>query len=327
MNKLTMKNLLRIILLLLLLTAPGSAMASQLKGDINGDGRVNIADVSALIDFMLSNSADTVQMAVYDMNNDGFVNIADVSCLIDALLNPTEPIPTTDVVLTVNGVSFTMVLVDGGQFVMGATDEQQDVAGRNEYPAHEVTLWSYYIGQTEVTQELWEAVMGENPSGFTGDPKRPVENVNLFDCAKFVDLLTELTGKTFRMPTEAEWEFAARGGNMSRHYRYAGGDVAGIVAWCETNAGGMTHAVALKAPNELGLYDMSGNVCEWCQDWYTLYDAAPQTNPVGPESGTDNVYRGGSWLSHDAECRVSSRYNLNPHEKSLDLGLRIVMNY
>ena len=303
------------------------SMSSPLKGDVNGDGSITIADVTALIDILLQNHADTVQLYQLDMNEDNEVNIGDVTCLIDFLLGSSAPNQNEEITITANGISFTMVLVEGGQFMMGATDEQAEVAKRNEFPAHEVTLSTYYISQTEVTQELWEAIMGDNPSVFQGDPMRPVENIDKFDCAKFVDKLTELTGRVFRMPTEAEWEFAARGGNLSSLYRFSGSDDVNAVAWYDFNAGGTTHAVALMAPNELGLYDMSGNVCEWCQDWYYMYDFSPQVNPVGPESGTNNVYRGGSWFVPEVDCRVSSRFDRDPHEKSGDLGLRIVMNY
>lgn len=321
-----MKNLILTLATIALMAWPAQALAAGTHGDVNHDGATDITDVTDLIDYLLNPDADGVQSFAGDVNCDGIVDINDVTALIDVLLGlPVSP--SQRVTINANGVEFTMVLVKGGTFTMGATEEQLEFARRNEYPAHEVTLWSYYIGQTEVTQALWLAVMGENPSCANDNLNCPVDNVSLFDCAKFVDRLTELTGYIFRMPTEAEWEFAARGGNLSRHFVYAGSNDVSQVAWYDEVSGVKTHPVALLQPNELGLYDMSGNVCEWCQDWYVLYDDAPQINPVGPESGTDNVYRGGSWCHSPVGCRVSSRYDLDPHEKAANLGLRIVMNY
>ena len=298
------------------------------RGDVNGDGTVNIADVTALIDFLLTGSSETMPVTA-DVDGNGIVNIADVTALVDGLLAGTwtdEPAVVTKE-LSVNGVAFTMTLVKAGTFTMGATDEQIDEARRNEFPAHQVTItYDYYIGQTEVTQELWLAVMGCNPSEFQGDLQRPVENVSRFDCAIFVDRLTELTGRVFRMPTEAEWEFAARGGNLGKGYRYAGGNDINNLGWFEENAGNITHPVASKLANELGLFDMSGNVFEWCQDWYVGYDAEPQINPIGPESGYTGVYRGGSWLNNASECRVAFRGSDSPDEKNNCIGLRLVMN-
>jgi len=173
-----------------------------------------------------------------------------------------------------------MVRVDGGTFTMGATSEQGSNAAGDEKPAHQVNLSSFSIGKYEVSQEEWEAVMGSNPSYFKG-AKRPVEKVSWNDCQAFIRKLNELTGRSFRLPTEAEWEYAARGGNKSIGDKYAGGDNLGSVAWYEDNSGGTTHNVGTKSPNELGLYDMSGNVWEWCQDWYDSYSSSAQTNPKG----------------------------------------------
>ena len=309
----------------LMLAWPAGARANRLQMDVNGDGSTDIEDVTALIGFLLGQPAGDTDLVVTDVNGDGMADIVDVTDIIAWLL--CTPIPQThEVTITVNGVEFTMVYVEGGTFTMGATEEQAGVARRNEYPPHEVTLSSYYIGKTEVTQELWVAVAGGNPSYFQGDLQRPIENVSMFNCAKFVDQLSELTGKVFRLPTEAEWEFAARGGNLSQHFRYAGSDDVKSVAWYEDVSDGAPHAVALLAPNELGLYDMCGNVCEWCQDWYYMYDGTAQVNPVGPESGNDNVVRGGSFFCTPNGCRVSTRYDLNPYERTNDLGLRLVMN-
>ncbi|MBR2103142.1 MAG: SUMF1/EgtB/PvdO family nonheme iron enzyme [Prevotella sp.] len=232
---------------------------------------------------------------------------------------------------TVNGVSFNMVFVEGGTFMMGATTDQEGDVWADEKPFHQVTLSSYKIGETEVTQELWEAVMGSNPSHFKGK-KFPVENVSWEDCQYFIDYLNRLTGKHFRFPTEAEWEFAARGGNKSRHTKYAGSNDIDEVAWYWDNSGqkkwyGLkdkkTHEVATKQPNELGLYDMSGNVWEWCQDWYGDYSSSAQTAPTGPSSGSYRVLRGGSWHFDARACRVAARGSNTPSDRDYYLGLRL----
>ena len=226
---------------------------------------------------------------------------------------------------TVSGVSFTMIAVDGGTFTMGATSEQGSDYDDDERPTHQVTLSSFAIGQTEVTQELWQAVMGSNPSNFKG-AKRPVESVSWNDCQTFITKLNQLTGKKFRLPTEAEWEYAARGGKNSKGYKYAGSNAIDDVAWYDGNSG-ETHEVAKKKPNELGLYDMSGNVWEWCQDWYgsSYYSNSPQTNPTGPSSGSDRVLRGGSWFSSAGRCRVSYRSSSYPDNRFSYDGLRLAL--
>ena len=210
---------------------------------------------------------------------------------------------------TVNGVTFTMIAVEGGTFQMGATSEQGSDADGDEKPVHTVTLSDYYIGETEVTQELWKAVMGSNPSIFSGYPQRPVELVSWNDCQEFITKLNELTGENFRLPTEAEWEYAASGGNKSQGYKYSGSNTIGNVAWYDDNSSSTTHDVKTKQANELGIYDMSGNVYEWCQDWYGSYSSGSQTNPTGPSSGSDRVHRGGSWYFNARSCRVSHRHD------------------
>ncbi len=225
---------------------------------------------------------------------------------------------------TVNGVSFTMIAVRGGTFRMGATSEQGSDAYSDEKPVHSVTLSDYYIGETEVTQELWRAVMGSNPSYFEGT-NLPVESVSWDDCNKFIRKLNALTGETFRLPTEAEWEFAARGGQKSRGYKYAGSNNIKDVAWFEDNSRNKTHSVKTKMPNELGLYDMSGNVWEWCGDWFGSYGSYAQTNPVGSPSGSIRVSRGGSWGNGARRCRVSYRLSRTPGYRYRDLGLRLLL--
>ncbi len=225
---------------------------------------------------------------------------------------------------TANGVSFTMVYVQGGTFTMGATSEQGSDADDNEKPTHRVTVSSYYIGQTEVTQALWQAVMDNNPSHFKG-LNRPVENISYNDCKAFIRKLNSLTGQNFRLPTEAEWEFAARGGNKSRGYKYAGSDNLSTVAWYDNNSGNATHPVAQKSPNELGLYDMSGNVWEWCYDWYGNYSSNAQTKPQGPYSGSYRVGRGGGCYGFARSCRVSYRSSGTPSSSYCNLGLRLAL--
>ena len=253
------------------------------------------------------------------------LSITLLSCGITAIANSNVPISEGNSkddgsgrteTFTVNGVSFKMVYVGGGSFTMGATVEQGKDAYKEEMPTHRVKLSSYYIGQTEVTQELWQAVMGSNPSRFSGNLRRPVENVSWDDCQMFVWKLNQLTGKTFRLPTEAEWEFAARGGNKSQGYKYAGSNTIDEVAWYTVNTYDKgknspdygSHPVGEKSPNELGLYDMSGNVWEWCHDQFGDYSSDSQTNPTGASSG-HRVMRGGDWHLFSKSCRVSRRSN------------------
>ena len=228
----------------------------------------------------------------------------------------------------VKGVEFKMIKVEGGTFSMGATSEQGSDAYEWEKPVHSVTLSDYYIGETEVTQELWEAVMGSNPSEFKGNNQRPVENVSWNDCQEFIKKLNRLTGKKFRLPTEAEWEYAARGGEYSKDYvyKYSGSNNADEVAWYGSNSGSKTHSVKTKKANELGLYDMSGNVDEWCNDRYGRYQSNSQTNPTGPSEGVYCVIRGGSWSSLlDGYARVSYRNGYPPVYRNYHLGLRLAL--
>ena len=255
----------------------------------------------------------------------------------------------TGSIYEVNGVNFKMIKVEGGTFQMGATSEQGSDAYGDESSVHSVTLPDYYIGETEVTQELWKAVMGNNPSTlwkvvmgnnpstFKGDQK-PVECVSWDDCQSFIKRLNELTGKSFRLPTEAEWEYAARGGNKSKGYKYSGGNDINEVAWYKGNSNSHTHDVKTKSPNELGIYDMSGNVYEWCKDWYGDYSSSSQTNPKGPSYGWNydrnfvdcmcglyRVLRGGSWSSSARSCRVSNRILDFPGSRDSNYGFRLAL--
>ncbi len=230
-----------------------------------------------------------------------------------------------DKTFTVGSVSFTMKPVAGGTFIMGATSEQGRAATSDEKPAHQVTLSDYYIGETEVTQELWQAVMGSNPSHFKGN-NLPVEKVSWDDCQEFISKLNSITGQKFRLPTEAEWEYAARGGAKSRGYQYSGSNNIESVAWYFNNSRLRTHDVKTKQPNELGIYDMSGNVWEWCQDWYGSYSSSAQTNPTGPSTGSRRVRRGGSWYFEAWFCRVSNRRSSKaPGRRTDNLGLRLAL--
>ena len=229
----------------------------------------------------------------------------------------------------VNGVSFDMILVKGGTFSMG-NEEKGFLSGlfsilEDDRPLHNVVLTrDYYMGKSQVTQSLWKAVMGSNPSYFKGDD-RPVERVSWNDCQEFISKLNEITGMKFRLPTEAEWEFAARGGNKSKHYKYSGSDNLDDVAWYDDNKNGGTHDVMTKLPNELGLFDMSGNVYEWCYDWFAYYDAKSQANPTGAASGSKRVNRGGCWFSFAQSCRLSSRDYLLPIGRHNNIGLRLAL--
>jgi sulfatase modifying factor 1 len=226
---------------------------------------------------------------------------------------------------TVNGVTFKMVAVKGGTFTMGATSEQSNPSS-DEKPVHTVTLSDFAIGETEVTQELWQAVMGTNPSYFIGNLQRPVEQVSWNDCQTFIEKLNELTGMQFSLPTEAQWEYAARGGASSQGYQYSGSNTLADVAWYTSNSSSTTHPVKSKQANELGLYDMSGNVVEWCQDWYGSYSSSSQTDPTGFTSGSYRVLRGGGWIYSARNCRVANRDYDTPSNRYYYNGLRLALS-
>jgi formylglycine-generating enzyme required for sulfatase activity len=215
-----------------------------------------------------------------------------------------------------------MILVEGGSFDMGCTSEQQD-CWEDEQPVHRVTLDSYFIGKYPVTQALWRAVMGTNPSYFKGCDQCPVEQVSWKDVQDFIRRLNERTGQNYRLPTEAEWEYAARGGNKSRHYMRAGGNMIDDIGWYESNSGKKTHPIGQKLANELGLYDMNGNVWEWCNDWYKAYSASAQTNPKGPATGSRRVVRGGSWDVEPQFCRIAIRSYVSPGSGLINVGFRL----
>jgi formylglycine-generating enzyme required for sulfatase activity len=235
----------------------------------------------------------------------------------------------SDEVFTVNGVSFKMIAVQGGTFTMGAPSEQESEACDDEMPTHQVTLSDYRIGETVVTQELWQAVMGSNPSDFE-DSQEPVVEVSWEDCQMFIKKLNQLTGNQFRLPTEAEWEYAARGGNISKGYKYAGSNDIDSVAWYCNDEDDEYYNDSISPvrqlyPNELEIYDMSGNVSEWCQDWYGRYSRNNQINPVGSVAGSARVIRGGGWDDDASSCRVSARSCWPPSLRHCSLGLRLAL--
>lgn len=253
--------------------------------------------------------------------------------------------------ITIKDVSFQMVFVQGGSYLMGAdngvilvkkgwlTRKRETtpfvrnfdwLASDWEKPVHEVSVDSYYIGETVVTIELWEAVMGWGSAhSFERCPLQPVVNVDWVACHEFINRLNLLTGERFRLPREAEWEFAAKGGTLSKDYPYSGSTTAEVVAWFNENSDGV-NPVCMKHPNELGLFDMSGNVWEWCEDKYAPYDSEPQVNPILMGTAVDdNVLRGGSYLCDSTDCRVSARTGshsiFDKDDIHDDFGLRLVL--
>lgn len=210
--------------------------------------------------------------------------------------------------------TYHMVLVEGGAFIMGCTSEQEDECYSDQMPIHLVTLSDFYISKYEVPQALWTDIMGENPSFFAACDQCPVEQVSWEDIQVFLDKLNEKTGKNYRLPTEAEWEYAARGGAHSGYTKYSGSEFVDVAAWYDANSDFKTHPVGGRKANELGLYDMSGNVWEWCSDWDGAYSAQPVTNPSGPVSGSIRVVRGGSWYNEPAGVRVANRGYSTPNK-------------
>lgn len=334
-----MKNGLLKLVFLLTMMMPFQIGAQTLCGDVNNDGAVGMDDLTALINYLVTNDATGINLDNADCTLDSSVNMDDLTTLINYLVFNQWPMAVES--FTVNGVTFKMMPVKGGTFIMGSDIE--DLWAR--YP-HEVTLSDFYIGETEVTQELWIAVMGINPSwfcsteGYSDILQRPVECVSWYHCHDFLEKLNKLTGLTFRLPTEAEWEFAASGGNKSHDYHFSGSNDPNDVAWFKSNLpsqvegeeGYSPQPVGLKMPNELGLYDMTGNVNEWCEDWalsgvFTYpYSPEPQVNPTGPETGDYRVIRGGSynyansyslWLKYHNEGYPGAGYR--------NVGFRLVL--
>ena len=218
-----------------------------------------------------------------------------------------------------NNLNLEMIFVQGGTFTMGCNSGHCEP---NELPTHQVTLSDFYMGKYEVTQAQWVAVMGSNPSIFKGD-NLPVENVSYGDVQEFILKLNSLTGKQYRLPTEAECEFAGRGGTHFSGYEYSGSDANESVAWYHPNSDNTTHPVGSKFPNKLDIYDMSGNVFEWCNDWYGEYSSSLQINPQGPSTGTDRVLRGGSWRGKAFYLRMFTRLHVPPERHDSHYGFRL----
>ena len=303
---------------------------------LNGSGSYSVAGGTDYVNSTVNGETLTVTGTALGTTT---VHVTDnTTGVTTVLIVIVEPAPIIET-FTVNDVSFKMIEVKGGTFTMGATGDQGGDANSSELPTHQVTLSGYCIGETEVTQALWQAVIGSNPSyftptnGYAENLQRPVENVSWSDCQTFITKLNQMTGKNFRLPTEAEWEYAARGGKKSQGYKYAGSNDINTVAWYIVNALNVgnnspdygTHTVATKAPNELGLYDMSGNVWEWCQDCYGSYNSEAQTNPIGPDSGSLRVLRGGGWNDLAKDCRVSRRGSDDPADTEGHMGLRLAL--
>ncbi len=218
------------------------------------------------------------------------------------------------------GGTIEMVFVEGGIFQMGSNS-----GGSDEKPVHTVRIKSFYIGKYEVTQKQWREVMEKNPSRFSGCDNCPVENVSWNDVQEFISKLNAKTGMNYRLPTEAEWEYAARGGNKSRWYKYSGSNKVGDVAWYYENSEKKTHAIGFRQSNELGIYDMSGNVWEWCSDKYShiYYKVTPVDNPKGPYTSDYKVLRGGSWFNNEDSCRTANRNRLTTDFSYFNIGFRL----
>jgi len=230
-----------------------------------------------------------------------------------------------------------MVWVEGGEFMMGCTSEQDGSCESDEQNVRRVTLDGFYIGMLEVTQSQWEKVVGtsiyqqkskagSDLSTYGAGSDYPMYYVSWEEAMEFCRLLSNKTGRTYTLPTEAQWEYAARGGNCAEGTTYAGSNMIDVVAWYTDNSGSSTHPCGTKRANALGIYDMSGNVCEWCTDWYSnSYIRDDTNNPTGPSSGYSRVNRGSGWDSKAVRCRVANRFNNSPGYRSYNLGFRVVL--
>jgi formylglycine-generating enzyme required for sulfatase activity len=224
-------------------------------------------------------------------------------------------------------ISNDMVFVKGGTYLMGIDDTSSEIiegGEEAERPQHKVRLNNFSISKYEVTQALWVAVMDSNPSINKGNYMRPVDHISWYEAQRFIDKLNKMTNHHFRMPTEAEWEYAAKGGNMSKGYGFSGSNNVDEVAVYYTESG--SHTVGTKKPNELGIYDMSGNVSEWCSDWYGPYSKKDSLNPKGPKEGTLKCLRGGNWVNHPEACYITIRGAIAPTVADQFMGLRLVMD-
>jgi uncharacterized protein YjdB len=302
--------------------APENATNKAVTWSVSPAGVITVSDTGLVTAVAAGNATIMVTTADGNMT---------ATCMVRAIVPPNEIVVVsssygTDTIKLRN--------VEGGTFVMGCSGSRDgDNTGEcydDEKPAHNVTLSSYKIGQFEVTQKLWRVVMGRFPgnasSAYGLGDNYPLYNVSWNDIQTFLTTLNQMTGKQFRLPTEAEWEYAARGGNQSRGYKYSGSNNVDEVAWYNSNSGNKTHIVGTKSPNELGIYDMSGNVDEWCSDWYGSYSSDAQVNPQGAVSGSYRVFRGSTWQSYARGCRAAFRDYFFPEGIGNTLGFRIVLS-
>lgn len=324
-------------------SAPSSSTASVSFGDISGNGSTSrrkgclraviiyfllVAIVVALIAILYSSfgnddsDIEAVDETIEEIVADGETQKSYGSTTGAQQTQKVRSPKVEKITITANGVEFKMVKVKGGTFIMGC--DSGDGCDGFVKPAHKVTVSDFYISETEVTQELWKAVMYSNPNNFKGN-KYPVDNIRKEEAIRFLSSLHWVTDKDFRLPTEAEWEFAAKGGIYSNHYKYSGSNSIDDVGWYMNNSDSCSHPVASKRPNELGLYDMSGNVWEWCSDWYGDYTSAAQTNPKGPNVGTHYVLRGGGWNRESLFCLSMQRNCVQRYFSDATIGIRIVM--
>lgn len=280
---------------------PAVSVSKDTRDDVRDQKPPTTSQISGIVESLAKSKADDKSQS-HQNNNQA-----------PSEVRPVRKEPYADLAKKIDAM-YPMVEITGGTFFMGEGNER-----------HQVTLSPYQIGKFEVTQELWKAVMGDNHSAFKG-ARKPITNVSWSYCQEFIKKLNQITGKDFRLPTEAEWEFAARGGVVEKVSDYSGSDVIDEVGWSESNSSGMTHDVGKKNSNKLGLYDMSGNVNEWCLDWYGHYLADSIVDPVGPKDGYQRIARGGSWKSKDSDCGVTKRYHAFPHNSYDNIGLRLCVS-
>ena len=229
--------------------------------------------------------------------------------------------------LMIKEIETSMISIEGGIFTMGCTSDQGAECTHDEFPIHQVQLSGFKLLKTEVTQGMWQSVMGNNPSLNKRSAQFPVENVSFTDIEKFIYILNEISSHRYRLPTEAEWEFAARGGIKSKSTLYSGSNEAQSVSWNVGNSSNTSHITGYKNANELGLFDMSGNVWEWCSDWYGEYHASEESDPRGAVDGTDKVIRGGSYSGSIWFCRNAIRMHYAPSYKSHFIGFRLAEDF
>ena len=277
------------------------------------------------VDIIRFKRTDIKHSPVFEVKKEDIYKIQYKSGVID-ILDPVYKVKMDTIGGKISSGEIEMVYVEGGTFIMGCTSEQSD-CDNDEKPQHQVTLNSFYIGKYEMTQEQWKEVMGHNPSWFKNCESCPVESVTWNEIQKFIQKLNAKTGKNYRLPSEAEWEYAARGGKHSQGYKYSGSSRIDIIAWYDENSSSKTHSVGQKSPNELGIFDMTGNVWELCSDIYGPYSSDPLINPQGSMKGSKHVYRGGSWYNLESQCHISNRSDGNTfYYLNSDHGFRLALS-